>query len=86
MFYVYNERKGKAEQVQIIEVPDQPILEDVGEEPKEKVVEELETVQIDESNPEKFFLLGTSLTHPTRKDANARVSPQKLGSVCVDPL
>ena len=58
--------KGKAEQVQIIEVPDQPVLEDVGKEPKKKVVEDLETVQIDESNFEKFFLLGTSLTQTER--------------------
>ena len=58
--------KGKAEQVQIIEVPDQPVLEDVGEEAKHKVVEDLETVQIDESNSEKFFLLGTSLTQTER--------------------
>ncbi|XP_028071749.1 uncharacterized protein LOC114274078 [Camellia sinensis] len=54
--------KQVCDQVQMVEVPDQPVLEDVGGVPTEKMVEDLETVLVEEGNPDKFFLLGTSLT------------------------
>ncbi|XP_028116466.1 uncharacterized protein LOC114314209 [Camellia sinensis] len=53
--------KQVCDQVQMVEVPDQPVLEDVGGVPTEKMVEDLETVLVEEGNPDKFFLLGTSL-------------------------
>ncbi|XP_028055939.1 uncharacterized protein LOC114260081 [Camellia sinensis] len=44
--------------VQTVEVAEQPVLEDVGGAPEEKIVEELERVLVKEDDPEKYFLIG----------------------------
>lgn len=48
-------------QVQIVEMAEQPVLEDVGGAPEEKIVEDLEKVLVKEDDLEKYFLIGTSL-------------------------
>ncbi|XP_028065850.1 uncharacterized protein LOC114268815 [Camellia sinensis] len=47
--------------VQTVEVAEQPILEDVWGTLEEKMVEDLEKVLVKEDDPEKYFLIGTSL-------------------------
>ncbi|XP_028076156.1 uncharacterized protein LOC114278338 [Camellia sinensis] len=47
--------------IQTVEVAEQPVLEDVGGAPEEKMVEDLEKVLVKEHDPEKYFLIGTSL-------------------------
>ena len=42
------------------------VLEDVGRKVEEKSVEDLVKVRIDEDDPTKFFLLGSSLTSAER--------------------
>ncbi|XP_028062042.1 uncharacterized protein LOC114265419 [Camellia sinensis] len=55
--------------VQMIEGPKgQSVLENVGTRAEEKVVEELVGVRIDTENPNKFFLLGSSLTAQERTE------------------
>ncbi|KAG5532133.1 hypothetical protein RHGRI_026670 [Rhododendron griersonianum] len=51
----------KAHQVHTVEVPDQPTVEDVGRDPAEKVVEGLKKILINETDPERYFLIGESL-------------------------
>ena len=53
---------ASAEQVHWVEVPDQPVLEDVGTSPEEKSTEELVTVYITDGDLERFFLIGSSLS------------------------
>ncbi|XP_028086313.1 uncharacterized protein LOC114287236 [Camellia sinensis] len=53
--------KQLCNRVQTVEVAEQPVLEDVGGTPEEKMVEDLEKVLVKEDDPEKYFLIGTSL-------------------------
>ena len=53
--------KQLCNRVQTVEVAGQPVLEDVGGTPEEKMVEDLEKVLIEEGDSEKYFLIGTSL-------------------------
>ncbi|XP_028058581.1 uncharacterized protein LOC114262423 [Camellia sinensis] len=55
--------------VQMIEGPKgKEVLEDVGRKAEEKSVEDLVEVRIDEDDPTKFFLLGSSLSSAERLD------------------
>ncbi|KAL7195244.1 hypothetical protein ACSBR1_035460 [Camellia fascicularis] len=45
----------------MVELPYQPVLEDVGRVLTEKMVDDLETILVDGGDLDKFFLLGTSL-------------------------
>lgn len=47
--------------VHIVEVAEQPVLKDVSGTPAKKIVEDLEKVLVKEGEPEKYFLIGTSL-------------------------
>lgn len=51
----------KAHHVHTVEVPDQLTIEDVGGNPVEKVVEGLKKVQINKTDPERYFLIGETL-------------------------
>ncbi|XP_028100745.1 uncharacterized protein LOC114300094 [Camellia sinensis] len=53
--------KQLCNRVQTVEMAEQPVLEDVGGAPEEKMVEDLEKVLVKEDDPEKYFLIGTSL-------------------------
>ncbi|XP_028085902.1 uncharacterized protein LOC114286872 [Camellia sinensis] len=53
--------KQLCNRVQIVEVAEQLVLENVGETPEEKMVEDLEKVLVKEDDPEKHFFIGTSL-------------------------
>ena len=53
----------------MIEGPEgKEVLEDVGRKVEEKLVEDLVEVRIDENDPTKFFLLGSSLSSAERTD------------------
>ncbi|XP_058181108.1 uncharacterized protein LOC131299538 [Rhododendron vialii] len=60
-------RAPKAKLVQAIEVPYQPTIEDVEGDPAEKVVEGLKKIQINEIDPERYFLIGESLNKQEKK-------------------
>ncbi|XP_028085242.1 uncharacterized protein LOC114286288 [Camellia sinensis] len=53
--------KQLCNRVQTVELAEQPVLEDVGRAPEEKIVEDLEKVLVNKDDPEKYFLIGTSL-------------------------
>ncbi|XP_028058878.1 uncharacterized protein LOC114262711 [Camellia sinensis] len=53
--------KQLCNRVQTVKVAEQPVLEDVGGAPEEKIVEDLEKVLVKEDDPEKYCLIGTSL-------------------------
>ncbi|XP_058211815.1 uncharacterized protein LOC131324001 [Rhododendron vialii] len=63
----------KAKLVQAIEVPDQPTIEDVKGNPAEKVVEGLKKIQINETDPERYFL--------TRENLNKEEEKELVGSL-----
>lgn len=44
-----------------MEIPDQPTIEDVRGNPAEKVVERLKKIQINETDPERYFLIGETM-------------------------
>ena len=52
--------KTKPEQVHWVEVPDAPVLEDVGAEASDKSVEELARVWVEETS-DRFFLIGSAM-------------------------
>lgn len=55
--------------VQMIEGPEERgVLEDVGTKAEDKAVEDLVEVRIDMERPDKFFLLGSSLTAQERTE------------------
>ena len=54
-------RAPKAHLVQFVEVPDQSTLEDVGGNPAQRIVEGLKKVQLDNQDPERYFLIGEKL-------------------------
>ncbi|XP_028104096.1 uncharacterized protein LOC114303142 [Camellia sinensis] len=60
-FMVALKAKQLCNQVQTVEVVEQPVLEDVGGAPEEKIVKDLEKVLVKEDDPEKYFLIDTSL-------------------------
>ncbi|XP_028057287.1 uncharacterized protein LOC114261245 [Camellia sinensis] len=60
-FIIAMKSKQACKEVQMAELPDQHVLEDIGRIPTEKMVEDLETILVDGGDPDKFFLVGTSL-------------------------
>lgn len=62
-----NEVKKGHKLVCSVEVPDQEVLEDVGKEPEEHTVEELHKVRIGPDLPERYFLLGSSLSEQEKQ-------------------
>ncbi|XP_058181242.1 uncharacterized protein LOC131299681 [Rhododendron vialii] len=64
----YHQMAPKAKLVQAIENPNQPTIEDVGANPAEKMVEGLKKVQINETNPERYFLVGENLCKEEEKE------------------
>ncbi|GMP65865.1 hypothetical protein CsSME_00026480 [Camellia sinensis var. sinensis] len=64
--YLLAAKTPKELQVNSIEVPNQEILDDVGQHPNEKATEGLDRVDIDGS-PEKFFMIGASLNQADRQ-------------------
>src|SRR5208282_5473427 len=57
---IHNSSRPK--QVHWVEVPDAPVLEDVGAPAEEKAIEDLVTVPINEDGS-RFFLIGSSLNN-----------------------
>lgn len=68
-FVAVNDSRAAKEFVQMIEGPEgKEVLEDVERKAEEKSVEDLVEVRIDENDPTKFFLLGSSLSGAERID------------------
>ena len=68
-FVAVNDSRAAKGFVQMIEGPEgKEVLEDVGRKAEEKSVEDLVKVRIDENDPTKFFLLGSSLSSAERMD------------------
>ncbi|XP_058216732.1 uncharacterized protein LOC131327600 [Rhododendron vialii] len=64
----YHQMAPKAKLVQAIEVPDQLTIEDVGGNLAEKVVEDLKKVQINKTDPERYFLITENLNKEEEKE------------------
>ncbi|XP_028090903.1 uncharacterized protein LOC114291074 [Camellia sinensis] len=72
--------KQLCNQVQTMEMAEQPVLEDVGGAPEEKIVEDLEKVLVKKDDPEKYFLIGLDLEfacHKLNINPSARPIVQK---------
>ncbi|WP_140189372.1 hypothetical protein, partial [Xylella fastidiosa] len=61
-------RAPKAHLVQSVEVSDQTTLEDVGGNPAQRTVERLEKVQLDDQDPERYFLIGEKLDKQEKEE------------------
>ncbi|XP_028085065.1 uncharacterized protein LOC114286167 [Camellia sinensis] len=68
-FVAINGSRAAKGSVQMIEGPEgKVVLDDVGRKAEEKSVEDLVEVRVDENDPTKFFLLGSSLASAERLD------------------
>ncbi|XP_028072515.1 uncharacterized protein LOC114274741 [Camellia sinensis] len=60
-------KRPKEQEVNLIKVPDQESLEDIGKIPSEKTTKDLDQIEINGSL-DKFFMIGTSLSEVDRRE------------------
>ncbi|CAK9168132.1 unnamed protein product, partial [Ilex paraguariensis] len=57
---------AKSQQVFIAD-EELPLLEDVGDKPKDKSIEELQVIPVDQTHPDRYFLIRSQLPTPEKE-------------------